>query len=81
MINITLFMQAIGRWKSKIKAKAAALCQERNATGGGPGKVLPLTEMEERLMGIIKWTSVTGTGNKELGFSKVTCHLPANFNY
>lgn len=36
-------------------------------TGGGPPKKPPLTDIEERLMKILGWKSVTGDKNKEFG--------------
>lgn len=60
-------VQAIGRWKSKVKAKVRRQRQEMSATGGGSMRTIPLTQTEEKLMAIIGWKAVTGDSNKELG--------------
>lgn len=39
------------------------------ATGGGPSKAVPLNQAEEKLMAIMRWKSVNGDANKELGIT------------
>lgn len=59
-------LQAFTKWKSKVKSKAQAIRLGIKKTGGG-GPLLPLTPIEEKLMGIIGWTIVDGDGTPELG--------------
>ncbi|XP_018578587.1 uncharacterized protein LOC108916773 isoform X2 [Anoplophora glabripennis] len=65
--SIEKWQLAIGRWKSKVKAKALNLKLEMEQTGGGPVKSPPLNDIEERLINLMGWKSITGDKNKELG--------------
>ncbi|XP_030756391.1 uncharacterized protein LOC115882462 isoform X2 [Sitophilus oryzae] len=53
------WQQTIGRWKSKIKAKAAALWLEMERSGDNPVQSPPLTDTEEKLLNLLDWKSVT----------------------
>ncbi|CAH1976645.1 unnamed protein product [Acanthoscelides obtectus] len=65
--SVEKWKMAVGRWKSKVKVKAAQLRIESQKTGGGCLNAAPLTDTEERLMKLIGWKSVTGNSNAELG--------------
>nr|CAI5828048.1 unnamed protein product [Callosobruchus analis] len=54
------------KWKSKVKAKAQNIKLAMYRTGGG-GPLLPLTPVEDKLMGIIGWTIIEGDAIPELG--------------
>ncbi|CAH1973495.1 unnamed protein product [Acanthoscelides obtectus] len=69
--SVEKWKMAVGRWKSKVKAKAAQLRVESHKTGGGCLNVAPLTDTEERLMKLIGWKSVTGSSNAELGLGSI----------
>lgn len=47
-------------------------------TGGGPVKAPPLNQIEERLMALIGWRSVTGDRNVELGLVNFLVILTPN---
>lgn len=64
---ILVQLQAIGRWKSKVKLKASQLRKEMIKTGGGESKIIGLTNLEDRLMTLHGWKAITGDGNIELG--------------
>lgn len=66
-----LLSKAIGRWRSKTKAKASLIRIEGEKTGGGPSKAVPLNETEERLLQVVGWRTVTGDGNVELGMVNI----------
>lgn len=71
-IQCILLFKAIGRWRSKTKAKASLLRTEGEKTGGGPSKAIPLSDPEERLLQLVGWKAVTGDGNVELGMVKTS---------
>ncbi|CAH0551212.1 unnamed protein product [Brassicogethes aeneus] len=47
-------------WKSRTRKKARDFKVEAQATGGGPNSAKPLTELEEKLMGLLGWVSAQG---------------------
>lgn len=53
-----------------MKVKAQNLKLNISKTGGG-GPLLPLSQIEEKLMGIIGWTVVEGDTTSELGFVSI----------
>ncbi|CAH1994635.1 unnamed protein product [Acanthoscelides obtectus] len=55
--SVEKWTMAVGRWKSKVKAKAAQLRIESQKTGGGCLNAAPLTDTEARLMKLIGWKS------------------------
>ncbi|CAG9766121.1 unnamed protein product [Ceutorhynchus assimilis] len=65
--SVEKWQLAIARWKSKTKAKAAAMKIAIQKTGGGPSKTPQLNPIEERLMCLLDWKSVTGDENIEIG--------------
>lgn len=60
------WQQAIGRWKSKIKAKAAAFWLEVKRSGDNLVQSPPLTDTEEKLLRLLGWKSMTDNENTEL---------------
>lgn len=57
-------------WKTKTKKKALAIRHEASGTGGGPSSRQTLTASEERVLGIMGMTAVTGlAGIEERGFN------------
>lgn len=74
-------LQAIGRWKSKVKAKALNLKLEMKQTGGGPVKSPPLNDVEERLINLLGWKSITGDKNKEIGLVRLNFLFKILFFY
>ncbi|CAG9769716.1 unnamed protein product [Ceutorhynchus assimilis] len=65
--SIEKWQLAIARWKSKTKSKSAAMKIAIQKTGGGPSKTPQLNPIEERLMCLLGWKSVTGDENIEIG--------------
>jgi len=53
-----------------VKVKAQNLKLYISKTGGG-GPLLPLSQIEEKLMGIIGWTVVEGDTTSELSFVSI----------
>lgn len=47
-------------FKAKTKSKAADSRRNASATGGGPNKLVPLNEIEERVLAIIGPVAVEG---------------------
>ncbi|XP_044746715.1 uncharacterized protein LOC123308204 isoform X1 [Coccinella septempunctata] len=54
-------------WKSKLRAKAAAINRKRSQTGGGGPSLPPLNGNEKRLLQLIGNASVYGHSQQELG--------------
>lgn len=50
-----------------MKLKASQIGNENIKTGGGESKVMGLTNIEERLMNVYWWKSITDDGNVEFG--------------
>jgi hypothetical protein len=67
----------VGNRAMEIKGKSESHCNKIRKTTNGrwEARSPPLTEMEERLMGVLGWRTVTGDGNVELGLVSInlTC--------
>jgi hypothetical protein len=48
-------------WKSQVKRKSRLLDLDKNKTGGGQAEAKPLSDLEERLIGLIGKVVVSGT--------------------
>ncbi|KAF5305411.1 hypothetical protein FQR65_LT07737 [Abscondita terminalis] len=66
------FGKTLTDWKSKTKAKAAALRRDQNKTGGGPPELPPLSTLEEKLLELMGTKALEGDRMvPELGFGKI----------
>ncbi|GLV37481.1 hypothetical protein CBL_10553 [Carabus blaptoides fortunei] len=65
--NVAQWKKAFSELKTNTRRRAREVFNAKNGTGGGPPKVKELTDVEERLMGLLAKVTVEGANIPEPG--------------